>query len=58
MKFYVVYNTNEDGSHKFIDSYWLSYENAVVRFKKIWPYCREPSKSEIEHYVKVIKTVD
>lgn len=58
MKFYVVYNTNEDGTRKWIDSYWINYENAISRFKKLWLYCREPDKSEIAYYVKSINTED
>ena len=58
MKIYVVYNRNEDGSSIWADSYWLNYENALARFMKIWPYGREPFKSEINYYVKVIKTED
>ena len=58
MQFYVVYDTNEDGSHRWIDSYWLNYENAVARFKKIWIYSREPSENEIRYYVKAVKTED
>lgn len=58
MKLYVVYNTNVDGSQKWVDSYWLNYENAVARFKKIWLYCREPDEREIAHHVKTIKTED
>ena len=58
MQLYVVYDTNEDGTHKWIDSYWLNYENALARFKKIWPYCREPDQSEIAYHVKAIKTED
>lgn len=58
MKIYVVYNRNEDGSCRWVDSYWQNRENALARFKKIWPYGREPFKSEIDYYVEVIKTED
>ena len=58
MKFYVVYDTNEDGTCTLVDSYWLNYENAVARFKKIWPYSRKPDESEIAYNVKAIKTED
>lgn len=58
MILYAVYNTNEDGSFSWIDSYWLKYENAVARFKKIWPYGGEPSKSELKYGVREIATQD
>lgn len=58
MTLYAVYATNEDGSFSWIDSYWLNYENAVARFKKICIYKREPDKSEINHYVREITTQD
>lgn len=58
MTLYAVYATNEDGSFSWIDSYWLNYENAVTRFKKVWPYEREPTKSEVKHHVRKITTQD
>ena len=58
MTFYAVYTMNEDGSFSWIDSYWLTYENAVTRFKKVWPYEREPTKSEVKHHVRKITTQD
>lgn len=58
MTFYVVYDSNDDGSYKWIDSYWIKYEKAVARFKKIWPYSREPDDAEISYNVKAITTED
>jgi hypothetical protein len=58
MTLYAVYATNEDGSFSWIDSYWLNYENAVARFKKVWPYEGEPTKSEVKHHVRKITTQD
>lgn len=58
MTLYAVYATNEDGSFSWIDSYWLKYENAMARFRKIYLYEREPTKSEINHYVREITTQD
>ena len=58
MQLWVVYETNEDGTRRWINSYWLKHKNAVARFKEIWPYCREPDKSEINYNVKVIETED
>lgn len=58
MQFYVVYDTNEDGICKWADSYWLNYENAVARFKKIWIYNREPSEDEIHYHIKAVQTED
>lgn len=58
MILYAVYNTNEDGSFSWIDSYWINYENAVARFKKLWSYVREPSKSELKYGVRKIVTQD
>ena len=58
MRFYAVYNVNEIGALRWIDSYWLSYEKAVERFKKLWIFCREPDEDEIKHYVKCMKTED
>lgn len=58
MTFYAVYAMNEDGSFSWIDSYWLNHENAVTRFKKVWPYEREPTKSEVKHHVRKITTKD
>ena len=58
MTLYVVYNTDDDGFRSYADSYWLNYDNAVARFKKIWPYSREPFQSEIDHHVREIKTKD
>lgn len=58
MTFYAVYATNEDRSFSWIDSYWRGYANAVARFKKIWMYGREPTESEINHYVRKITTQD
>lgn len=55
---YAVYNVNEIGALRWIDSYWLSYEKAVERFKKLWIFCREPDEDEIKHYVKCMKTED
>ena len=58
MTLYAVYATNEDGSFSWIDSYWLNYENAMARFKKICIYDREPTKDEINHFVREITTQD
>lgn len=58
MGIYAVYRTNEDGSFSWIDSYWLKYENAIARFKKLWPYVREPGKSELKYGVREIETQD
>ena len=58
MTLYAVYATNEDGSFSWIDSYWLNYENAVARFKNVCIYEREPTKSEVNHYVRKITTQD
>lgn len=58
MKLYVVYDTNDDGSLKWIDSYWLNHENAVARLKKLWIYVGEPNDDDINHYVKTIETED
>ena len=58
MTFYVVYDSNDDGNRKWVDSYWMQYEKAVARFKEIWPYSREPDDSEIRNNVKVITTRD
>ena len=58
MELYAVYDTNEDGGHSYIESYWLNYDNAVARFKKIWPYIREPFQSEIDSHVRQIMTKD
>lgn len=58
MTLYAVYATNEDGSFLWIDSYWLNYENAMERFKKVCIYEREPTKSEVNHYVRKITTQD
>lgn len=58
MTLYAVYATNEDGSFSWIDSYWLTYENAMERFKKVCIYEREPTKSEVNHYVRKITTQD
>ena len=58
MTLYAVYAMNEDGSFSWIDSYWLNYENAVARFKKVWRYEREPTKSEVNHHVRKITTQD
>lgn len=52
MKLWAVYNIDDDGFRSYIDSYWLNYGNAVARFKKIWPYSREPFQSEIDFHVK------
>lgn len=57
MTLYAVYATNEDGSFSWIDSYWLNYENAVARFKKIYLF-GEPTKSELKYYVRTITTQD
>ena len=56
MTLYAVYATNEDGSFLWIDSYWLNYENAMERFKKVCIYERDPTKSEVNHYVRKITT--
>lgn len=58
MELYAVYAMNEDGSLSWIDSYWLNHENAVARFKKVWLYEGEPTKSEVSHYVREITTQD
>lgn len=58
MKLWAVYNIDDDGFRSYIDSYWLNYGNAVARFKKIWPYSREPFQSEIDFHVKKIETKD
>ena len=58
MTLYAVYATNEDGSFLWIDSYWLNYENAMERFKKVCIYERDPTKSEVNHYVRKITTQD
>ena len=58
MTLYAVYATNEDGSFSWIYSYWLNYENAVARFKKVCIYEREPTKSELKYHVKKITTQD
>lgn len=58
MKIYAVYESNIDGTQSWIESYWLNYEKAVARFKKIWMYGREPTESEINHYVRTITTQD
>lgn len=58
MEIYAVYRTNEDGSFSWIDSYWLNYENAVARFKEVFPYLREPTKSELKYHVRTITTQD
>lgn len=58
MKIYAVYATNEDGSFSWIESYWLNYEKAVERYKKIWPYSREPNENEIKYGVREITALD
>lgn len=57
MELYAVYTMNEDGRLSWIDSYWLNYENAVARFKKIYLF-GEPTKSELKYYVRTITTQD
>lgn len=57
MKLYAVYSTNEEGNLSGIDSYWLNYENAVARFKKIYLF-GEPTKSELKYHVRKITTQD
>lgn len=58
MTLYVVYNSDDDGFRLYVDGYCLDYSNAVVRFKKIWPYRREPFQSEIDFHVREIETKD
>ena len=58
MTLYAVYAMNEDGSFSWIDSYWLNYESAVARFRKVWLYEGEPTKIEINHHVRKITTQD
>ena len=58
MNIYAVYESNMDGTQSWIESYWLNYEKAMARFKKIWMYGREPTESEINYYVRKITTQD
>ena len=59
MKIYVVYDASQESTfHRYIDSYWVSYDNAVERFKKIWIYCREPDEIDIGYYISAIETED
>ncbi len=58
MELYAVYAMNENGSLSWIDSYWLNHKNAVARFKEVWLYEREPTKSEVKYYVRKITTQD
>lgn len=58
MNIYVVYGTNEDGTRKWIDSYWKTYENALARLNKLWPYCRKPSVNDVKHHIQIIQTED
>lgn len=58
MELYAVYTMNENGSLSWIDSYWLNYENAAARFKEVWLYEREPTKSELKYHVRKITTQD
>ena len=55
MKCYAVYESNIDGTQSWIESYWLNYEKAVERYKKIWPYIRELTEDEIKYGVREIK---
>lgn len=58
MKLYAVYESNIDGTQSWIESYWLNYEKAVERYKKICPYIREPNENEIKYGVREITTQD
>jgi len=58
MKFYAVYNLNDEGSKSYVDSYWLDYAKAVARFKKLWFFVRDPDQHEIDHYIEIIETED
>ena len=58
MELYAVYRTNEEGNFSGIDSYWPNYEDAVARFKELWLFEREPTKSELKYHVGKIITQD
>ena len=58
MTLYAVYATNEGGSLAWRDGYWVNDENAIKKKKKVCIYEREPTKSEVNHYVRKITTQD